>query len=296
MSLRSLTNKLVLAARLARRRQLEVGGTTYLIRGYHLWPLWFDGREWEPWLDTAFSVALRCREGAFLDVGAHVGQTMLKVLALESSRQYVGFEPQIICSSVIQKLIQDNRLTKQTILPIGLSTENKIVKLLMASEDFDATASVVESFRPDGFYKGHQFVCLRKGDEIADELELQSIAVIKIDVEGGELEVIEGLSNTIQKHQPFIVFEVLNFYLRVTNEALPEKTVSFRKARIERMEGMLRRFGYHIYRIGPGGAKIVTKIQPESTADLTESNYIAVPSESRDRFLFEISKTAAQSR
>jgi len=232
---------------------------------------------------------MRCRDGAFLDVGAHLGQTMLKVLAIESSRSYVGFEPQTICSSWIQRFIQDNGLTNHTILPIGLSTENKVVKLLMEVDEFDSTASMVEGFRPDSFYNTHQFVCVRNGDEIAAELDLQSVAVIKIDVEGGELEVIEGLSNTIQKHKPFIVFEVLNFYLMVTNQMLPEPSVRFRKDRIERMETMLRRFGYQIHRIVPGGPQMVSTIQPESEGDLTRTNYVAVPSECRDGFFMEIS-------
>lgn len=290
MSLRSMTKKIIFGVRTVRRRHITVGGTPYRFRGYLLFPLWLQRpADWEPELDNVFQAAMRCRDGAFLDVGAHLGQTMLKVLAIESSRSYVGFEPQTICSSWIQRFIQDNGLTNHTILPIGLSTENKVVKLLMEVDEFDSTASMVEGFRPDSFYNTHQFVCVRNGDEIAAELDLQSVAVIKIDVEGGELEVIEGLSNTIQKHKPFIVFEVLNFYLMVTNQMLPEPSVRFRKDRIERMETMLRRFGYQIHRIVPGGPQMVSTIQPESEGDLTRTNYVAVPSECRDGFFMEIS-------
>jgi FkbM family methyltransferase len=286
-----MAKKMMLGVHAVRRRQITVGGTPYRYRGYLLFPSGFYERpaDWEPELDNILQAALRCHEGAFLDVGAHVGQTMLKVLAIENTRQYVGFEPQVICTSAIQKFIQDNGLTNYTILPIGLSTENKVIKLFMASDEFDSTASMVEGFRPDSFYNAHQYVCVRNGDEIAAELGLQSVAVIKIDVEGGELEVIEGLSNTIQKHKPFIVFEVLNFYLTVTNQPLPEPSVRFRKNRIERMEAMLRRFGYQIHGIVPEGPTMVGKIQPESTADQTRTNYVAVPSEGRDRFFAELS-------
>lgn len=291
-----MANKITLAVRLVRTREIKVGGIPYRMPGYLLNPLWLaqGGADYEPWLDNVFGAAFRCREGAFLDVGANIGQTMLKVLAIDRSRQYVGFEPQVMCSAIVQKFIQDNGLTKHTILPIGLSTENKTVKLLMREGDFDSTASIVESFRPDSFYKGHRYVCVRNGDAVAAELHLDSVAVIKIDVEGAELEVIEGLANSIQKHQPFVVFEVLNFYLAVTNEALAEPTVRFRKDRLEKLESILRSFGYEIYRIVPSGPKAVAKIQPESTADLTQANYIAVPSDSRDRFLREIQNMGAR--
>lgn len=284
-----MTKKIMFVLHAVRRRQITVGGAPYRFRGYLLLPLWLHTRhvDGEPELDNIFRAALRCREGAFLDVGANLGQTMLKVLAIENTRQYVGFEPQVICSCVIQKFIQDNGLTNHTILPIGLSTENKVLKLYNSGE-FDASATILQDLRPDGFYPAHQCVCVRKGDEIAAELDLKSVAVIKIDVEGAELEVIEGLSNTIQKHQPFIVFEVIHFH-PPWDQALPEPQVKFRKERVERMETMLRRFGYQIYRIFTEGPKMVNKIQLGWTTDLNPPNYVAVPSEARDRFFLEIS-------
>jgi hypothetical protein len=54
------------------------------------------------------------------------------------------------------------------------------------------------------------------------------------------------------------------------------------------MERLLRGFGYEIYRIGPDGLTAVAKIQPESTPDLTRSNYLAVPRDRRDDFLSEL--------
>jgi FkbM family methyltransferase len=289
MTFRSIAERLALVASLLRSREIALGGARYRIPRGSLNPLRpeEDAQNREPWLDAVLRAAFRCSDGAFLDVGANIGQTLLKVLAIDNSRQYIGFEPQVMCSSVIQKFIQVNRLTKHVVLPIGLSTENRVLKLLMREDEFDAKASIVESFRPQNFYNGYQYVCVRKGDEVATELGLSAIAVMKIDVEGGELEVIEGLAGTIRKYQPFIVFEVLNFYLIVTNESLAEPIVGFRRERIARMEELLRGFGYEIYRIVPGGLTAIANIQPESTPDLTRSNYVAVPRDECDGFVRE---------
>jgi FkbM family methyltransferase len=294
MSLRSTPKKIALAIRLVRRPVIELEGKSYQMRGYVLNPLWLDQRRGvhEPWLDEVFRAAFRCRDGAFIDVGANIGRTLLKVLALDDTRQYVGFEPQPSCSAIIHEFIRVNRLSRHTILPIGLGSENKTVKLLIGDTDFDPTASIVQSFRPDSFYTRHHYVCLRNGDEVLAELELRAIAVIKIDVEGAELEVIEGLSRTIRERQPFIVFEVLNFYLIATNQPLAEQTIKFRQQRIERLEQLLRGFGHHIYRIVPEGLEPVARIQPESTQDLTRANYVAVPRDVHERFLHHLRTTA----
>jgi FkbM family methyltransferase len=282
-----MAKKIALAIRMARKPVIEVGGISYRMRSCVMNPLWLDEArtEHEPWLDDVLRAAFRCRDGAFIDVGANIGRMMLKVLAIDDTRQYVGFEPQVTCSAILQTFIRENGLNKHTILPIGLATGNTTVELLVSGEDFDPTASMVQSFRPDGFYREHQYVCVRNGDEVVAELDLRAIAVIKIDVEGAELEVIEGLSNTLRKQQPFVVFEVLNFYLLATNQPLPEQTVKFRQNRIERLEHLLRSFGYGIFRIVPGGPQAVRKIQPESTPDLRLANYIAVPRDSQERFL-----------
>jgi len=291
LSVSAVGKKIALAIRMARKPVIELGGIPYRMRSCVVNPLWLDEAraEHEPWLDEVLRAAFRCGGGAFIDVGANIGRIMLKVLAIDNTRQYVGFEPQATCSAMLQTFIRENGLATHTILPIGLATENRTVKLLARGEDFDPAASTVQSFRPDSFYTGYQYVCVRNGDEVIAELDLRPIAVIKIDVEGGELEVIEGLSNTIRKQQPFVVFEVLNFYLVATNQALPEQTVRFRRDRIEKLEHLIRSFGHAIYRIVPGGPQAIRKIQPESTPDLRCTNYVAVPRNSEERFLKQFS-------
>jgi FkbM family methyltransferase len=266
--------------RLSITERIRVGDRTYRIKGVFAneLPLQEIRERFEPWLDTVYQTVLRFREGTFLDVGANFGQTMLKILALDRTRQYVGFEPQPWGCYLIQSFIEENRLKSHTILPLGLSNRNHLARLYIKGGGKDSMASMVENFRPDSFYTSSQYTCVRKGDEVIAELKIPSVSAIKIDVEGGELEVIEGLSDTIREKMPFIIFEVLNHDLAVTGENLDARAVQFREGRTEKMECLLRGQGYEIYNVLSGNIlRRVGKIQPAMSADLSNTNYVAVP-------------------
>ncbi len=288
MPLSAYFKKASLALTLARGSKTTLGNKTYRLKGFYVNTLALKGKiePSEPWLDAVYRTVLQCREGAFLDVGANVGQTMFKILALDSSRQYLGFEPQVPCCFLIQRFLEENHITKYAIFPVGLSNTNGTVKLYLRDGDYDTTASTVKDFRPESFYTAHRYICLRHGDELVSELGVTSVSTIKIDVEGAELEVIEGLLDVIEAKRPFLIFEVLNHFLVVSGETLDAQHVRFRESRIEKMEDILRKRDYEIFNIQPGNCLAkVRKIAPPTTADLSATNYIAVSKVDLDSFL-----------
>ena len=80
-----------------------LGGRAYKIKGYFS-DKFCRGDEHEPHLGAVIGELLRRREGAFIDIGVNVGQTLCKLLATGEKRRYIGFEPQIavllLCRSV----------------------------------------------------------------------------------------------------------------------------------------------------------------------------------------------------
>jgi FkbM family methyltransferase len=284
-----LCRKAATAGSLARGRSVRLGDKVYRMKGLIANPLALNGTRWqekEPWLDIIFKSVLRCREGAFLDVGANLGQTMFKVLSMDPSRQYIGFEPQIACCLMSQRFLDENHIANFKILPIGLFNANRILKIHGGPSDYDAIASVVDGFRPDSFYSSDHYVCVRKGDEVVSELGVSSVSGIKVDVEGAELEVFEGLLGTIEKTQPFLIFEVLNHFLVVTGNKLDDRTLQFRESRIERLENLLQPRGYEIFNILPGKQlNKVDHIVPPVSDDLSLTNYMAAPKSGLDAFL-----------
>jgi hypothetical protein len=68
------------------------------------------------------------------------------------------------------------------------------------------TGSFVEGFNPDNGYFGELEIQL--GDEALREAGVQSVALIKIDIEGYEKLALQGLRKTLQSFRPFVVFEL----------------------------------------------------------------------------------------
>jgi FkbM family methyltransferase len=64
-----------------------------------------------------------------------------------------------------------------------------------------------------------------------DSLSLSRIDLIKIDVEGMELETLEGAQASLQKHKPILIVEII-------------------KSNRAKLSGFLERLGYSIYQLG----------------------------------------------
>lgn len=249
----------------------------------------------ELWLDAAYKAALHAKKGAFIDVGTNTGQTLIKILSIDKNREYVGFEPQLDCCFYIDQFIKQNNLTNHTLLPVGLSNQTELLQLLKRKDGTDCAASTIKGFRPDDFYTTKQSIYVVKGDDIIPAIDLQQISTIKIDVEGGELEVIDGLKNTLSEHSPFVFFEVLNHFLAITGHGIDSEMIEFRESRNRQMEDILREMNYRIFNILPDDRLIeITEIKPKVSGDLRITDYVAVHSDNINSFINNFEGTFAQ--
>lgn len=250
---------------------------------------------YEAWSDNAYHTALSLREGLFLDVGANTGQTLRRILAMDPTRHYLGFEPQSDCVFFLKNFIQTNNLENHTILPIGLSNRTGPIKLYMRHDSADATASTVDGFRPEDFYSRSDYIYVTTGDQILQDLGVLGCAIIKIDVEGGEPEVIEGFARTLSRHRPFVFFEVLNYFLAVTKQALTAEMIGFRETRNKKLMQLFSDHGYCVFNTLPGNLLLkTTEFAPKKTDDLSLCDYVALPQESAHEFVTRHNTTASQ--
>ena len=147
--------------------------------------------------------------GVFVDVGANLGQTLIEFWLTDSRNSYVGFEPNNTCIEYLETLIDINSLDGYKVIPVGLFNKNKILPLYIQNNlEADACATVVENLRPGRKYDVDSIQC-QKFDDVFPELNINSISLIKIDVEGSELEVLQGMTATIERLKPPILCEVL---------------------------------------------------------------------------------------
>jgi FkbM family methyltransferase len=235
-------------------RRLRFGRLSYSLSGYHADRFACDTND-EPHLLRVLEKVLEAKAGAFLDVGANCGQTLVKVLAVDPLRSYFGFEPQISCCFYIEQFMLKNAISTATIVPVALSDVNSMRRLFWESPS-DLTASFLgqegKSGQPLG--KKASWVLARRGDDLVRELGIEVIAAIKIDIEGAELEVLSGLKETITAQRPFVIFEVLRNYH--WDELIPDPSVRRnRQDRADAIYRLLAELGYELFAIDRWGAE-----------------------------------------
>jgi FkbM family methyltransferase len=200
---------------------------------------------YESWLGALMRELLAFRSGAFVDVGSNVGQTLLKVLEVDSQREFIGFEPQVSSCAAVVRFIHDNQLRHHRVLPLALGEAPGFLELGSRNEN-DVSASVVPKYRPEHFHPTKTPVPVACGDAVLESLGIAHVAAMKVDVEGGELGVFKGFSNLLALQKPPIVFELLPNRLLLTGEPLDQPTKLFRAEIHDEMYAFLIGLGYTI--------------------------------------------------
>lgn len=222
----------------------------------------------ELWLNPIIKEILQYKSGAFVDIGVNLGQTLLKVKSLDMNRLYYGFEPNPMCYYYTKELIKRNRFELCNIIPVGLYDRASLLKLLM-NTDTDSLASLIEGFRDSSSYTSDIYVPVFEGDYLMNRLNINAISIIKVDVEGAELEVIKSLRSTIARYHPYILCEILPIYDENTSNG------SFRKSRQNSLEKIINDENYILCRVHHRGD--VMKIRSiETHSDLSLCDYLFI--------------------
>ena len=233
----------------------------------------------EPWMISLLKVVLPIEGKRFVDVGVNIGQTLLKMKSVSEEIAYIGFEPNAQCVGYTRALIEANGFVNVDLVPVGISTETNLGRLdYYCHRDTDSSASVVPGFRDQAVLRS-EFVPLFDFDDLSTILGLDSMSVLKIDVEGGELEVIKTLRKEIAKHKPVILMEILPVY---------EEENKSRLSRQEEIQAILDELGYAWFRVKKAGDKLkgvemIERIGIHS--DLNDCEYVVVPSSKKDEFI-----------
>jgi FkbM family methyltransferase len=223
----------------------------------------------EAWLFRGIERLLPGRPGAFIDVGVNVGHTLLKVKVADPDRPYVGFEPNPQCLTYVQHLINANQFTQCTVVPVGVSNRTGVLKLYL-NPDVDPSATLVEGFREPDRYRRSVLVPVFVGDDMLDRLDVEDVAVMKIDVEGGELDVMRGFERTLQRTKPYVFCEVLPVFD-------PQSEVGqFRIHRQRELIELLSDLGYNIFRVYVDD-RVEELAEFGIHSDMTLANYLFVP-------------------
>lgn len=206
--------------------------------------------QWRPgWKGKAIAAILEQRPGCLIDVGTNVGQTLLDFLSAPVRSTYLGFEPNVTCYQHLAAFVSANRLDHCIVVPAGLGDCNGISTLYRIGGDVDSGASTMRALRPRSEVLSDA-CCIFRFDDISYLLSDPEIALIKIDVEGSELQVLHGMESTLRRTRPWIICEVLH------RDALAEQE-PYRVRSTELMQ-FVTGVGYSVHRIVQevGGSRI----------------------------------------
>lgn len=187
------------------------------------------------WLDSMIPLFVENVEGAFVDVGVNVGQSLLRVKTQFTEVKYIGFEPNPACVFYTDQLVKANNFDNCIVLNTALS--DKPQKLILEKTFIDdVRASTITELRP-----GHL-------DEIAHVISFdydtlfieERCAFIKIDVEGAELDVIKGMKQSILKHKPIIACEILDSH--------SAESLEFTQRRVNELVNLILSMNYKMVR------------------------------------------------
>jgi FkbM family methyltransferase len=206
-----------------------------------------------------------------IDVGANIGQTLVKYVAVAGTTcHYLGFEPNAKAASYVEELIIRNGLHKARIVPVGLGSNTRLAQLFLHSAgSTDPAASMHELIRDAEFYGSQKTVPVFRGDDALAELRVVSGPIIlKIDVEGAELEVLRGLEKSIERLRPLIILEILppSYFSASVND--------HRRRQADDLIRHMADRGYAVHSIGTDG-ELAPGVSP--TGD-----YLFVPNEKSD--------------
>ena len=116
-----------------------------------------------------------------------------------------SFEPNPNVRISIEDKISENNLKNVTVHSVGLGKKNEELQFFAPVGSNAGTGSFVEGHSPENQNIGRLHVV--NADEYIKSLELNSIHFVKIDVEGFEKSVLEGMRITLSKYSPIVVME-----------------------------------------------------------------------------------------
>ena len=145
--------------------------------------------------------------GVFYDIGANLGFFSLlgaSLVGLEEGRVY-AFEAAPDNARAIRANAQLNGITNVSVIDKAVSSRSGRGRLQIVD---DQSWSKLEEYGQHPYTQRVIDVELVAIDDLLRAGELSPPTVVKIDVEGAEVAVLEGMRETLERHQPAVICEL----------------------------------------------------------------------------------------
>jgi FkbM family methyltransferase len=172
------------------------------------------------WLRGVYDYYKPKADHMVIDIGASIGSFTLKVA--RNVKKVISIEPDPYNLIYLKANVNCNALGEQvTIVPVALGEEN--TSSYLKCDYMHGRSRLTDQ-------KTNTIVTVKSLDNLIGELEINKVDLIKVDVEGHELEVLKGASKTLQKYSPDLVIASYHYdkeYLHLASRLKLEGYCSF---------------------------------------------------------------------
>lgn len=140
-----------------------------------------------------------------LDIGANVGHHALYLASF--CAEVHAFEPYETVSMCLDEKVRRNGLAHIHLHRVGLGERDEELDFFAPQGANTGTGTFVASHEPQNNRPAGRLRLVHADDYLA-RLELPSVDLIKIDVEGFELSVLRGLRATLARYRPMVMMEL----------------------------------------------------------------------------------------
>ncbi len=167
---------------------------------------------------------LIARDSVVLDIGANIGLTAALLSSIAVDGRVLAFEPDPQTFEFLQQTIAANNMHWCT--PYQFAFGSQAGTLAFMSDPHDSTGNRLV---PDGVALGgsNGEVAVKRLDDFLIELDLSRLDFIKMDVEGFELDVLKGATETLLKFRPKLFLEFNSFTLIAFGNQNPRDLLAF---------------------------------------------------------------------
>jgi FkbM family methyltransferase len=190
---------------------------------------------WEPEVWRSISSGLS--DGAvFFDVGAHIGYDSLKAATTVGERgRVVAFEPNPNTLTQLRSNIDASGARNVIVQPIACTDTETTLTLFDSTLGGNSGATSLSRENAGPVTRSYT-VRGRPIDDVVKELAIGRLDVLKADVEGAELIVLRGATETLKRFHPKLILEVV-----------PRQLANMGTS-VEELESFVRSLGYKTVR------------------------------------------------
>lgn len=188
------------------------------------------------------------------DVGAQIGYITLAMATIDTGKVTVhAFEPEPNNIRRLRNNVALNPGVDVRIIEKAVSDTNQAIRLYLSKDHNAGTHSTISG----GTNVSDEFVEIPAVtlDDYVREQGLTALRLVKIDVEGGEYEVIKGAHETLRTLRPIVLMELSD----ALQESRGFSTVEFKT--------LMKGLGYSAYTIADDGSLVPSSIKQRHAMD-----------------------------